>query len=246
MEFLSRTVIKLNTVVNPAVLFPRYVITPDTRTLSNVHHWIQNWHDEYQDFLNGRKRDYDNRKLAKREAALERLIKNPHKPASAYAKELADWAAVAGEFPTFLIKSPFSKLQVPLAEFWRDIIIRCAREEFAYAIPESDLQELIDHCEDKVPIGSIHSHALFSILRKTRERHKNFLGLGEYDLKSDYTLLSDSDTTEIANMTALVAAAPTTEPRPEQYPSKFQYLKAKLRWDMAQKYSSPKSLSGEQ
>lgn len=236
LEFLSRTVIKLNTVSTPAILFPRYVVTPDTRTLSNVHHWIENWNNEFNDFQSGKKRDYDDRKLAKREMALERLIKNPHKPVSLYSRELAEWASVAGDFPIFMVKSPFSKLNVPLAEFWKDIITRAAKNELLYTIPDKDLRELLEHCEDHVPVGSIQSHMLFQCLRKAQEKHKNFLGLGDYDLETNYTLLNDSDTTELANMKALIAAAPVEEPRREQYPTKFQFLKAKLRWDMAKKY----------
>jgi hypothetical protein len=238
MEFLSRTVIKLNAVSNPGVLFPSYVITPDTRTLSNVHHWIENWDTEYRDFQNGRKKDYDNRKLVKREAALERLIKNPHKPVAIYARDLAEWAAVAGEFPTFSVSTPFHKNSVPLADFWKDIIVRCTKNELLYTIPENDMVELLEHCEDKIPVGSIYSHQLFKSLRHAREKLKNFLGLGDIDVKTNYTLLTDSDSVEIANMKALIASAPQEEPKAEQYPSKFQYMRAKLRWDMSKKYAS--------
>jgi len=37
-------------------------------------------------------------------------------------------------------------------------------------------------------------------------------------------------------MKALIDSAPEEKPRPEQYPTKFAYMRAKLRWDMAQKY----------
>jgi hypothetical protein len=236
MEPLVRTVIKLNSVTAPSVVFPRFVISPETKTLQNVHHWIESWQSAYQDFLDGYKSAHESRKLIIRETALQRMIKNPHKAISEYAGQIAEWAALAGEFPQFLIQSPYNNLKITCAEFWKSIIVRCARDEYLYQIPAPDLQELIEHCEDKIPVGSIYSNALFKLLRHAQDRQKNFLGLGDIDVRSTYTLLDDSVTVEAANMRALIDSAPQELPRPEQYPNKFKYLQAKLKWDMAQKH----------
>jgi hypothetical protein len=240
MEYLARTVIKLNAVQNPAVVFPHFVVTPDTKLLTNVHYWIQNWEHEYAAFASGKARDYDDRqvtrKLQSREAALQRLIKNPHKQISAYANEIAEWAAVAGEFPKGNTISPFSKMQVSLADYWKEVIRRCTKNEYLYTIPKNDLHELIEHCEDYVPAGSIYSNALFKVLRAAYEKHKNFLGLGDMDLKSTYEILEATDDAQSANLKAMIASAPAELPRPEQYSSNFKYMQAKLRWDMAIKY----------
>lgn len=238
MEPLVRTIIKINSVTAPSVVFPSFVISPDTRYLQNVQHWIEVWKDSYQEFLDGYKSAHESRKLITREAALQRMIKNPHKPVSEYAAQIADWASIAGEFPTYLTQSPFTSLQIPLAEYWKSIIIRAAKDEYLYQISSKDLSELLDHCEDKIPVGSIYSHALFKILRRAQDRQKNFLGLGDIDVRSTYSLLTDNQAsnTEAANMKALIDSAPEERPRPEQYPTKFAYMRAKLRWDMAQKY----------
>ena len=237
MEPLVRTVIKINTVTAPSVVFPRFVISPDTRFLQNVHHWIECWQDGYKQFLDGYKSAHDSHKLITREAALQRMIKNPHKPISEYAGQVAEWASIAGDFPTFLTKSPYSSLQLPLMEYWKSIIIKAAKDEYLYQIPASDLKELLEHCENKIPAGSIYSNALFKLLRHAQERQKNFLGLGDIDIKSSYTLLTENSSAESANMKALIDSAPSEKPRPEQYPTKFAYMRAKLRWDMAQKFA---------
>lgn len=236
MEHLVKTLIKLNTVTNPAVIFPRYVITPETKTLSNVRYWIQNWQNAYQEFLDGYRTAHNNDKIIRREHALERMIKNPHKPISSYASQIADWAAIAGEFPNGNIPSPFTSLQIPLAQYWREIIVRCANETALFSIPRTDLADLLEHCEQNIPVGTIYSNALFKILRHALERQKNFLDLGDFDIsKSTYQILESTDSTEVANLKAMVDSAPESEPHPEQYPTKFAYLKAKLRWDMARK-----------
>jgi hypothetical protein len=236
MESLCKVLAKLNTVVSPAVVFPHYVISPETRTLDNVHYWITNWENAYQEFLSGYRSAHESAKLRTREAALERLIKNPHKPIASYAGQIADWAAVAGTFPTFIVINPHNSLKVSCADYWKYLIAKCAYEEQIFAIRRKDLEELLEHCEENIPIGSIYSNALFRIIRHALERQKNFLGLGDLDItKASYTILSADTSTEAANMRILVDSAPEHCPRPEEYPTKFAYMKAKLRWDMAQK-----------
>jgi len=246
MEFLVRTIIKLNTVSTPSVVFPRYVITPETRFLANVHHWIQNWQDSYQDFLDGYKSAHDSAKLITRENALQRMIKNPHKHIREYAAQIADWAAVAGEFPIFLTPSPLnSGLQIPVAEYWKQLIIRACKEEYLFTIPRSDLEELLEHCEDKIPVGSIYSNALFKLLRGALEKQRNFLGLGDFDVRTSFQILTQDDTVETANLKAMVDSAPLEVPAPEQYPNKLQYLRAKMRFEMAQKIEKERNEAGE-
>ena len=246
MEYLVRTVIKLNAIRTPGIVFPFFAVTAETCTLSNVHHWIEVWENCWRDFEAGSRRDIIHRNLVKRESALQRMIKNPHKPIRDYAPQLAEWEAVAGSFPDFLVANPFIKdnKKIPLSSFWKEIIVRATRNEYLYTIPDNDLQELLDHCEDNIPIGSIYSHALFEALRHAQKKKGNFLGLGDMDLQSKYALVEDPKDVETANFRALVDSAPVIEPRLEQYPTKFAYMKAKLRWDMAKKFANQNT--GEQ
>ena len=239
MEYLAKTVIKLNTVTNPGVHFPHYVITQETKFLTTVHYWIENWHQCYISFQDGHKKYYEDRKLARREVALERLIKNPHKHISVYANDLAEWAAVAGSFPTFLTSTPLVTQAIPCADYWKEIIKRCTKNEQIFSVPKKDIEELLEHCEDNIPVGSIQSHTLFKVLRQAVEKQRNFLGIGEIDFSpTKYTLLDDNVDAETANMMALMNSAPTEEPKREQYPTQFAYMKAKMRWDMNRKYGN--------
>lgn len=244
MEALCRTVIKLNSVANPAVCFPHYVISPDTRTLDNVRYWIENWQDSYEGFVAGRIKDIEDReewrKLNLREAALQRLIKNPHRPIASYAGQIADWASIAGTFPaTGTVQSPFSSQQITISDYWKNLIELCASETKLFSIPRDDLQELLEHCEEHIPAGSIYSNALFKIIRHAMDRQKSFLGLGDLDItRSTYEILTSTDNVEEANMRASIQAAPVEEPRIEQYATKFEFMRAKLRFQMARKYGT--------
>jgi hypothetical protein len=239
MEALAKVVSRLNAVTNPSVIFPRYAIGPETKYLGNIKHWIENWNQSWQDFQDGFSREYENRKLITRETALERLIKNPHLPISAYSSKIAEWAAVAGNFPTYNTISPFTGMRITMSDYWKDIIAKCSREESIFSVPQIDIQDLLDHCEGNIAIGSIYSNALFKVLRNAISRQRNFLGLGDMDLtRGKFQILTSSDTTETANIKAMIDSAPETEPRLEQYPNKIAYLKAKLRFQMAKKYGS--------
>ncbi len=241
MEALIKTTIRLNTVINPAVHFPSYVISAETRNLDNVQYWIQNWKDSYQDFIDGKGKEYDTHRLVHREAALERMIRSPHKPISSYASQIAEWASSAGSFPSFQTVNRMTGTNQSCNDYWKHIIIAASSEEKIFSINRNDLEEVLEHCETEISYGSIFSNALFKILRTALERQKNFLGLGDIGIGvPSFTILSGADNVEAANMQVLMDSAPLELPIRENYPAtpagKFAYMKAKMQYDMNKKY----------
>lgn len=234
MESLFRAVIKLNTVSDLDKLFPQFVISPETRTLSNVHDWIDSWEESFKDFKAGKGREIDGRKLAQREMTLERLIKSPHKTIGEKAPLIADWAVIAGRFPSFSMINPFTLKESTCAEYWRTLIVKASKNESLFSIRAHDLEELIEHCEEHIPAGSIYSNELYKIIRYAMERRRNFLG--DPDIKSGYEILNSTDSVEDANIRAMIQSAPDHLPRAEEYESKFQFMRATARWNLAQKY----------
>lgn len=228
MEGLARAVIKLNSVTNPHVVFPRFAISPETKKLDNVHHWIESWEQSYKDFLAGYKHIETSQKLVRREVALERLIKNPFKQVNVYARSLADWAQDAS--PDW----PRDKT----GAYWHEIIIKCTSSIGIYSIPMKHLKELIDHCELDIPIGSIFSHKLLTVLRTAYRKQKDFLGIGP----TSFEMLDENDTVEIANMSAIIQSAPKEEPRLAEYPTRLAFLKAQLAWKLWEKQQPKESL----
>lgn len=222
-------------VTHPAFTMPAFVITPDTRNLATVNHWIGIWKQCYIDFLEGNKRAQLHDRIVRREQAMERLIKDPSKNPANYANQLAEWAALAGEFPTGTV--PVDGKQVPLSEYWKSMIRRAARGEAVFSLNDTDLAELIEHCEDAIPHGSIYAHTLMLCLRRAQESKKNFLGLGDFDIRtSTYRILDDSDSAEKANVLAMIDSAPIEKPVESNYPSKIAYLRAHYKWLAAQQH----------
>ena len=242
LEALFKIVGRFNYISNPSVLFPQFVIGPETKDLANVRHWIEAWNDRYETFRAGKIRDVEDREDARREAALERLVKNPHRPPSSYAAKLADWAKSAGSFPKFTVTSPLHQnTKVSCADYWAEIIERAVRNSYIFEVPDNDLSELVEHCEQNIPIGTIYSYLLRRALQAATKRKSSFIDLGDADIASarqKYGILRPNASVEDANLQVMVQLAPTEEPMREHYPSKLAFLKAKVRYQMAVKYST--------
>lgn len=252
MEHLMKITTKMNTIVHPSAIFPTYVISPDTRALSNVRYWLDNWYSCYAEFQSGKIKDWDNRKLVQRENALERLIKNKHKTLKEKAGQIADWAAVAGEFPSGMTPSPWkANTQISLDDYWKELIIKAASDFGLLGATKQvleDYHEMMEHCYCKIAKGTIFSHELFSILRGALDRQKNFLGF-DVDLSKPKFVFADvvskvpSQDVELTNLRVLIGKAPDHEPTIAEYNgSKFAYLKAKVAWEYAQKAAREEEL----
>jgi len=235
MQDLVIAVGKINLIQHPSFQLPRIAITPDTCTLSNVEYWIANWENSIDEWKDAYASYNQSRDLLMRENALEKLIRTPHKEIQ-LATQIADWAELAADFPhtTTLING----IQVPLSVYWKQIIRKCINKDAIFQIPLCDLEELIVHCEDNIPHGTIYAHTLMEMLRSGKDKNKNFLGLGDWDLASinspsfSYKILNEDDSVESANMEAICMGAPTELPKLADYPSRFAWLKAKIKYDM--------------
>lgn len=234
MEDLVICIGKMNLIRHPSFQAPRIAITPDTASLENIEYWIANWEHSIEEWRDGYASYNQSRDLIMRENALEKLIKSPHREIQ-LATQIADWAEIAGNFPqstTLVNNAPIS-----IAGYWKQIIRKCINKDAIFAIPLDDLQELIEHCEENIPHGTIYAHTLMEMLRSGKDKNKNFLGLGDWDLASSslaYRILTDDDTVESANFSAMLMGAPTSEPSILEYPTRFAWLKAKVKWDMVQ------------
>ena len=118
MENLLHIIAKINLIKHPSFTLPSFAIGPETSTLTNSHHWIQTWTENYRewynDYLAAGKREELKEILDHREEALQRLIKSTT-PVEAYASTLAEWAAAAGQFPTTTTPHPVTGMLVPLS-----------------------------------------------------------------------------------------------------------------------------------
>lgn len=232
MESLIRFVGWQNAISNPAIAFPRFVVSHDTRTLDNFKHWMQAWYDAKKDFEDGYKSYSQGTKLRNREIALERLIKNAQKETTDYSKLLGMWAMDAGNVAT------------NLRECWMELFQLKGLQ--IYNARSADLDELVEHMEDALEHGSIYANATLRHCRLLRAKNKaglNFgLGIPDEELEkldlqsleaSPYVIVEDEVLTYNTKLGA--AGAPTEEPKVTDYPTRLAYLRARSAWTLASK-----------
>lgn len=240
MESLLRIISKINLIHHPSFTLPSFAISQDTSTLSNSGHWIQSWvqnyHEWYDSYLDSHAREELKQRLDHREEVLQRLIKSSV-PVEEYAKVLAEWAAVAGNFPTHTTPHFKSGQPIELREYWKHII-RCAgNEDKIWQFPRADIVELIEHCEDTITHGNIYAHTLMRYLRAGLKKFDDYCGFGDWDIAgkpTEFTIVPPGSSTYDTNMVAIRMTAPATEPKISQYPTRFEWLKAYTKWKVSQ------------
>lgn len=232
------------------IQLPGFVITPDTKDLTSSTDWIRIWEEAFRNFDDKYRTATAAERLANKESILERYIRDTSKDVSSYANRIADWAYDAGNFDKHADYIVLNELDQKerMADYWKRIIIACAKLEKIWNIPDVDLQDLIEHCEEHIYHGSIYAHALMSLLRAGAERKKNFLDLGDIDIGSNGTTfrILDADASiEDANKLALIDSAPLEEPKEINYPNKLAYIRAKMNWRLKQDYENSKAVQAK-
>lgn len=228
MEQLYYTIGKIVGIRHPKFSVPRLVISPDTADLSNVRYWIQTWEQAYADFCDGMKDVELRSRLTRKEQGLERLIKNPALHPKKYAKLLASWCAEAAAFPEFEMKDNQGN-ETTCSEYWQEIIVKCHTDTNIIGIPEKDLSELIEHCEEHLDGGSIQSHQLFVTIRQGMETLHGFFSIGS----PSFSILGDGDSVGDTNLQLLIDSAPISPPKRTEYANEFQFLKAKMKYQLS-------------
>lgn len=238
MESLIRMIGKINIIQHPRFALPSFAVTKDTATLDNVCHWIEAWHSSFMEFMRGYKEQTEQERIIRREYALERMIKTTQlKNAKKYAIALANWAELAGQFPTFPMLHPITHNPVQLNEYWKEIIIACIKEEKIFQYPTSDVDELITHCEDMIPHGTISAASLMDLLRVGKKSQSSYLCLSDFDVAAFKNgSLSSEDVVETTNKIAMIQSAPLTAPVRSEYSSDLEFARAKARWRMKLQY----------
>lgn len=218
MTGLYEIIGKIVTIKHPKFAVPRFVISHDTRDLENVRYWIEAWENSFEDFCNGLKGEELRSRLQRKAETLERYIKNVQLDPRRYARILAQWANEAGQFPE------------NIAEYWEDIIVKCHTSTDIITIPKVDLEELIEYCEENVDAGSIQGHHLFQTIREGYATLTGFFSVGS----PTFSILDSGDDVGQTNLQLLVQSAPIEEPKRADYPTEFAFIKARMKWKIAQ------------
>jgi len=223
------TVLEMSSaIITPTFKQPSFTVHKDNSQLKQIHNWIAAWEDNIEAFRNNYREQKLQDTLTKLENKLSWYIKSGLSEKE-YSFAVANWAEKAAVFPT------------EKAEYWKKIIRSCFNSERMFSTPLSDIKELKTFCEDNIEAGSIHFHTLTKILKEGITRHTDFLGLPSVG----YTLLPANSTKVDEELEAIKATAPSTEPTRSQYDTEVEYIRARLKYNVALRAASKSTTSPE-
>lgn len=170
---------------------------------------------------------------------------------------IANWAAVTGKFPKAVFTTEDHK-RTTISDFWKNIIRAAFEQEgkgtgvttlLLEGVTVADLEELIEHCSVNIPVGTLHSAALFKELEKVKEVIEEFRpgtsGRSE-PLNLTIEVLSSKEVSALlSEVSHLPSATPVTEydplaPKKEDYPSLTAYVRARARYAETKKLEEAK------
>ena len=226
MESLVRVVECMNAIRVPSFQVPSFVCTQGTKDLENSKHWISAWSTSLDEFKRGIMRRVIKDETLRIEEKLQRLLLDPNTHPTRYASHLANWAALAADFPHYI------------ADFWKEIIRKSVNEKAIWEIEKVDLDELIEYLEENLELDSTYAISLMRLLREGKEKQIAYLGMGDLDswnLDMPFVILESSQSIEDANLIAAIKLAPDHEPKRAEYPTEFEFQRARIRWLAAQR-----------
>lgn len=156
---------------------------------------------------------------------------------------IAQWAATAGNFPRE--KVTFGNNRISLRDYWRQLIIIAFSKDsvnqlIGSIVTKGDYAELIEHCEQSIPYGSLHTDTLLNTLRGAvdilKEFKPNSRDVNARDILEDGAELAPVVPVEKPSSSAPVRSA---------FASSLDYIKARSRWAVSvTQYSSYVSSAG--
>lgn len=214
---------------------------------------MDNWKELFADWEAGISCYYEGihkqREREKLDSLTSRIqILNQKRDSLSIARKLnsvAEWASIAGEFPSFETVHPCGT-PILCNSYWKELIRACSTSSTLLNYPIADIQEMLDHCYEKIAVGDDMAHELFGVIEGALERRANYLKFGTDNLVSisavgsriifDETYVQNEDREkETAALDAIKASAPMEAPARADYPDNLSFIRAKLAFAVTQK-----------
>lgn len=220
---------------------PKFKISAITEDLSNLSIYLHSVDSAILEYNNGNvKADYFRDRTEETILRLLRTALAKAEKTKMLPTLMADWASDVGRFPdTRILVS--EGLHSTLREHWHYIIkkvfsVSSPVEILSETISLGDVDELIEHCEQNIDVGSIHSLALFRKLRIVKEVLAEFrspakltnIQIAETNKNLVHALIDDASNFVQATETNKVYK--DGEPMRSNYPTLTAFTRAKLAW----------------
>jgi hypothetical protein len=215
-----------NVILHPSFSQPSFVVDKDNSKLRQIPNWIAAWEDNLISFQEGYRSQRLQEDLQRVENKLSYYLASSLPP-EMYSFAIANWAAKAANFPP------------EKTEEWKKVIRTCFNSEKIFHVKLSLIKEIKEFCEENIEAGSIHFHSLMSTLKSGMKRNLNFLGSSSFSTEVSiatlgYSLLPVTSSKQDEEISAIILSAPTEAPKKEDYVSDLDFLRARLKFRVAQ------------
>tara|TARA_Y100001951_G_scaffold62867_1_gene50232 strand:+ start:1492 stop:2481 length:990 start_codon:yes stop_codon:yes gene_type:complete len=219
---------------HPKFKQPRFVVNVDNSSLDNIHNWVRAWRDNIEEFKNKQASLTDHAKLMAVQNKLTYLVLSD-KQAPQYVTLIADWAAMASNFPTDRV------------EEWKKAIRYCFNPKKIFNVDSTTLKEIKEHCETNLELDSLHYSEVMDCLKEGINNQINILGSSLLDLDAQLSMSMSTSSLEKAAaakksieandklVNDVIASAPAEEPKQINYATKGEYLKAKIAYNLSKR-----------
>jgi hypothetical protein len=191
------------------------------------------WTECIEDFSTKHANMVRERSLLKAEEHMQRAHLMMRKRPATYARAIASWASMAGEFPVQIICTA-KHAAISVKEHWEAVIISCVLKDGKASA--QDIAGLLEYCEQHVPAGTIHAFALFESLRAAYAAKHNYYGFSiSSPVIAKAIPLTEQEqlakAKEIELLKAMRVNAPKDKPTRNQFATDFAFLRAMAAWN---------------
>lgn len=225
---------------------PRYHIDKRNNDLGNLKGYLESVDEAIAELSYGEDAPVPTYMTRNAEAAILRMLRGSISRAEkreTFPKLMADWAASVGDFPRDIVNITENETRI-LGEYWKSIIQHVFTHDdpltiLSTTITPGDLDELIEHCETHIEVGTIHSLALLRRLREVRNILDEFrspvsrssLSTAKSQAISASFLNGESEAlSNTINIDRPKIEVPSSEPLRKDYPNAAAYIRAKIAW----------------
>jgi len=237
-------------VPNAVNIFPRYVIDNTTTTMEDLRYYLDSLVATKNQLPMLARTNRRSAVLRNKEDVIARLMRGgKNKNRSKYAAMLAEWVAIAGNFPDS-VYYPEAYPEVPsttVAEHWKDVIKFCGSKKLNWDnVPMEDIDKIEDWLGEQADtgnfeLGTVLSKGVFNLLNDAKDTKKalygddlnfNYVKLDTYTVEIDeaYEYYDDLGTILVGTrkVTKIVTSLPSTSTMMAGGHSKDQIELAKL------------------
>lgn len=206
---------------------------------------LEEWHVSIREFDSGLIRAVQAKRLGEKLDKLEQTIvyQSYHSIAS-MGPYLARWANLTAPFPA------------AKRDLWKSIIEACHSESRIFMFDVAEINEVYEWCAQEIIPGSLPHHYLLELLAEGKKKNRAYLGIGvaQYQIVTSSnpdgsafhtravkeqaalasTLSQEDNVYREDKIIKLLEAAPTNPPKQIDYKSRFEWVKAKALYQMAQ------------